>query len=354
MDELTIYTKAADIWEVMYADCAKAQSSIEFEQYILMDDAAGQRFLDLFIEKAKAGVLVRLMLDSIGSRDLLLSPRLSALREAGGVVHFFNPIRMKTILSPRKWLPRNHVKTLLIDGKLGYTGSACMWDMMRDWHDVQARFTGALADEVKRYFIHLWAEAEFKPMPSVPFTPVSGGFSYVVTQFGVRPNRIYRELLRGIDAAKKSVCIVTPYFLPPWMLRHALRRAVRRGVDVRVMVSEKSDVGIADYVSRSYYPPLFRAGVRIFHYQPTVLHAKYVVIDDSWATIGSTNMDYLSLMQNREANIFADDLGVAAKISADFEACLKDCVEVNMAYYRRLGGWKRTLGFLGRGMRRIL
>ncbi len=353
--DLEIYTNASVIWQAMYADCAAAEQSIEFEQYILKDDDAGHKFLKLFTEKVKQGVSVQLMLDRIGSRDLLVSPAFSELINAGGIAYFYNPIDLGTVLTPAKWLPRNHIKTLLIDGKIGYTGSACIWEDTAHWHDLQVRLTGPPVEDIRNEFSRLWAEAGKKQKPP----PLHNGRArsnvfYLTSQFSIAPNRIYRELLQGIHHARKNIRIVTPYFLPPWLLRRALYKAVRRGVNVQVMVSEKSDVPIADYVSRSYYPKLFRYGVHIFHYHLTVLHAKYAIVDDNWVTIGSTNMDYLSLLQNREANIFAADAAVAAKVREDFDSCMTDCRAVDMACYRAMPWWQRALGYLGRGMRSIL
>lgn len=347
-----IRTSAAAIWRAMLEDCARAQRAIDLEQYILKDDNIGRAFLSLFTEKARQGLRVRLMLDGVGSRGLIPSPALAAFREAGGTAHFFNPIGLNNALVPQKWLPRNHVKTLLVDGKTCYAGSACFDDAMAGWHDMQLRFGGALAAMVERYFDHLW---ERKDSPRPPGDEAhAGGLCWIVTQSGLRPNRIYQELLRGIGNARHSISIATPYFLPPFLLRHALAAAVRRGVKVRVMLNEKSDVGIADLVCRSYYPSLLRHGVRLFHYQGAVLHAKYVAIDDDWATIGSTNMDYLSLLQNREANVFIRDRETVRDIGDDFGDCLRRCREIGPGYHKNLPAWKRALGRLGRSLRRVL
>lgn len=353
--DLEIHTKSSEIWKAMYADCAQAKKSIELEQYILKDDKAGHRFLKLFTEKVKAGLDVRLMLDSIGSRDLLLSSAFSEFKQAGGIAHFYNPINLGNIFLPKKWLPRDHIKTLLIDGKVCYIGSACIWEDTSTWHDLQARFTGALVQDVKGDFLSLWAAAGKNKIPFMHKAHAHRKYAYITSsQFGMQPNRIYQEILQAVSRAKKNVCIVTPYFLPPWRLRRALRHAVKRGVDVRVMVSERSDVDIADYVSRSYYPKLIRFGIHILHYQKTILHAKYIIIDDDWATIGSTNMDYLSLFQNREANIFITDKEAVAKVQLDFDSAIKNCQEVSINYYRTRPWWEKLLGYLGRSMRRIL
>lgn len=351
---LEIYTSPPDIWRAMFRDCCKAKKSIEYEQYILKDDKAGHKFLSLFTRKVKAGVSVKLMLDTIGCKDLLLSSAFAKFKEAGGIVYFYNPISLRNIFLPSKWLPRNHIKTMLIDGKVCYVGSVCIWDDTTDWHDLQARFTGGLVRDVKRHFATLWPDAKRFAIPPLKSDEEQRKTSYVISQFGFHPNGIYKKLLQGIRSAKKSIKIVTPYFLPPRSLRRALRKAVLRGVEVKIIASEKSDIPLADYVGRSYYLHLLYHGVRVFHYQKTIQHAKYVVIDDNWATIGSTNMDYLSLMQNREANIFTTDRETVAKIQGDFDQCLEDSTEVTVAYYYNMPWWQKFFGFAGRFIRRIL
>jgi cardiolipin synthase A/B len=328
--ELEVYAQTAAIWEAMYADCARAEKSIVLEQYIMGADESGRRFMELFIAKAKEGVAVRLLLDAIGSCDLLLSPALARLREAGGIVDFYNPVGLKSVFLPLTWLPRNHAKTLIVDDAVFYSGSACVRDDMASWRDLQLRLSTTLLR---------------RP---------GGAFTHVVSSFGMRANPIYREILRAVREARASIRIVTPYFLPPWLLRRALRQAVKRGVEVQVVVSEDSDVPIAEYVSRSYYPPLLAAGVRIFHYQASFLHSKYVVVDEGWATVGSTNIDYLSLLRNRESNIFTTSPEAVALLLEDFADCMDGSREVGMAYVRRLPLWQRVLGRMGRVIRRIL
>jgi cardiolipin synthase len=162
------------------------------------------------------------------------------------------------------------------------------------------------------------------------------------------PDPIYRELIQEINGAKKTVYLATPYFLPPYRLRQALRWAIRRGADVRVLMSARTDVPLADHVSHSYFPKLLRNGIRIFLFQNTVMHAKYTIIDGRWATIGSTNLDYLSLLRNREANVVTTHEETVAEISRQYEKDLENCIEVDMQYYRNILPHYKIIGRLGR------
>ena len=144
------YSGTSEAWDAMYRDCVMAQESIELEQYILMDDAAGHRFLQLFADKAKAGVRISLILDAIGSRGLIFSSYIDDIRKAGGMVYFYSKVKWQNLFFLARWFPRNHNKTMLIDGKIAYIGSVFMSNEMRSWLDMHMRFTGDLNKEVDK------------------------------------------------------------------------------------------------------------------------------------------------------------------------------------------------------------
>lgn len=350
------YTSTESIWDAIYADCERAQKSIEFEQYILGNDASGWKFLTLFIEKAKAGLSVKLLLDGIGSRALLFSPLIEQLRQAGGEVHFYNLPKWLNLLMPLTWFPRSHTKTLMLDSQIVYIGSACVMDEMRHWRDTHIRLTDEdFARDVKAHFTAVWANIS-KKKRKFPFiaSPKERAFRYVVSVPHFRPNPLYRELLLEIRSAKKRICLATPYFLPPRRLKRALRYAVRRGVDVQVIMGAETDVPLADLVARSYFKWLLRHKIKINLYQKTMQHAKYVIIDDHWATIGSMNMDYLSLERNREANTVVYDLQAIEALNDHFEQDLKNCRQASMTDWWDLPAHKKILAYMGRAIRGIL
>ncbi len=313
--ELRFYTATQEAWDAMYVDCQRAHESIRFEQYLLKDDETGSRFLELFYQKARQGVRISLSLDSVGSRGLRRSPLIQKIRDAGGEVDFYNPLGWKNIFQPSRWLPRNHCKTMLIDGRIAYIGGMCVAHYMKDWRDLQARITGELA--------RLMAENSARD------TALTGNhlYQYILKTSGRHP--IYNELLREIARARKSIYLATAYFFPPRRLRQALAEAVRRGVDVKLMLPEKTDVPLAMDFSRSYFPELAEKGIDIRIYAQSVLHAKYVVIDDHWATLGSTNLDYLSLFHNRESNLMIYEPETIATLKQLFENDLQRCRRAN-------------------------
>jgi len=306
----------------MYADCEAATRSIYVEQYIFQNDDAGGRFLHLFLEKAKAGVTVRLLLDAVGSRCLKDDPLIAELRSAGGLVHFYHDLGHGHIFFPSRWVPRTHVKMMLVDETVAYTGGTCFRETMRDWHDLHARFTGLVVRQVYEESARIWARLRGgKQAAIVREGQEKDTIRYMMSQprFGTSP--IYREILEKVSGANQRVRVATPYFLPPRRLRRALMKAARRGVTVEILMSAKTDVPWADWAARTYFHRLMKAGVKIVLHHDSVLHAKYVLVDNDWATVGSVNIDYLSLKKNREASLVitdADALGLLWEKSGEY------------------------------------
>ncbi len=353
--EFQFFYRTSDIWDAMYADCKAAKKSIEFEQYIIMDDYAGHRFLQLFAEKAQQGVKVRLMFDGVGSRGIMISKLLGDIRRAGGEVYFYNSLLSHRAFMPSHWLPRSHVKTLLVDGAIAHTGSACMWEIMEHWHEMHCRFTGAAVADVAAHFASVWnAHDKNETIAGMAHPDMKATSAYAVSRPSLGINSIYRELLQQIKAAQKTIRLVTPYFLPPRRLRRALVHAARRGVNVEILVSAKTDVPLADHVSHSYFPALLRHGIKIFLYPYQVLHAKYAIIDETWATIGSTNMDYLSLLHNREANLIIRVPEVLHELREASDAYIRDARQADMQYCHEIPFTERLTGYLGRCMKGVL
>ncbi|HEY8964728.1 MAG TPA: phospholipase D-like domain-containing protein, partial [Alphaproteobacteria bacterium] len=209
------FTRTQDIWEAMYADCQRAQQSIELDQYILEDDAIGRRFFSLFAEKARAGVSVHLLLDYIGSYKAYNSEPLQDLIAAGGTVRFYNKLPKHKWLQPTRWFPRNHVKVLMIDSHIAYVGSACMRDDMAGWRDTTVRLTGNDAGPVEKRMAYarlLWWKRPIGVQVR-SYQDRDGQFAFSIRSPGVGVNPIYRGIIHAIRRAKKSVWIATPYFL---------------------------------------------------------------------------------------------------------------------------------------------
>lgn len=306
--KLQFYINLEDAWAAMYADCEKAEQSIFFEQYILLNDNVGNRFLKLFRDKARQGVKIRIVLDALGSRDVRNSLYVHEIRQEGGTVRFYNSLRWWKWLSWRRVLPRTHCKTMLIDGKTSYIGGVCIAEYMKDWRDLHIRVTGNL---VKTMYDGDISGAYNKNDPD---------FRYLIHQPRYKRNPIYKTLVDEINKSAKSVSLCTPYFFPPVRLYRALLNAAKKGVDVKLLLSQKSDIPFIMFLSRFYFAGLLKAGVKIRLYNKTVMHAKYGIVDGRWATLGSSNLDYLSLLFNKEGNIIATRIDVVDELQDLFDS----------------------------------
>lgn len=346
--QLTFFKRPGDLWEAMYQDCMEARKSISFEQYIICNDDVGQRFLKLFAKKAEEGVTIDLIFDSIGSQQVIYSSLIRRIRDHGGKVRFYHPVRWSNIFRPARWLPRNHTKAMLIDSKIAYVGGVCLADYMKDWRDLHVRITGDVCKTILENFTY---KGNKPPKNKVT---KKEDFSYIVSTAHVSASPVYRELLLQIRQAKESVYLVTPYFIPPVRLRLALAHAAKRDIDVKIMTTEKSDVPITSLVSRSYFPGILRKGISILAYQDVVLHAKYAVIDSSWATLGSTNIDYLSLLRNREANILINDIPTIERLKADFIADMAKCKVLEPNVWKDTPFFLKLVGYAGRPFKKMM
>lgn len=332
-----LYTSNEEAWNDMLADCAAATESISLEQFIFVDDDYGRKLIDTCAERAAAGVKVRFIWDAAGSFSFFGSDIAARLHERGIELVFW-----KTLLPPyfkipnfRSWYLRNHRRTLAIDDKIAYTGSICVADSMKNWRDTNVRITGSVVQEMTNAFERMWQRAQgSKKLPS-RVRPIDPYFQYMTNQ--PRPGRrhLYVSILEAIRGAEKSISITTPYFVPTHRLFRAIRLAAHRGVDVRIILPERTDhYPTLDIAARSYFLPLLESGARIYLYRGNIIHSKTIIIDEQWSTVGSLNMDNASLLYNFEANIVSRDPLFAAELASHFEKDLRESRPVSLAEWQ--------------------
>lgn len=335
-----------------------AARSVWAEYYIVEDDATGKAFLSALAERARAGRDVRLLYDAVGSSDIP-EEELEALREAGGRTAAFlplNPLR-------RRWSAhlRNHRKLLVVDEEIGFTGGMNVGDEYaggsriaggsgkggrnRPWRDAHLRLEGPAVFDLATVFAEDWtfATGERLVPSSIPM-PVSGGSVVAVLPSGPdqAANANAHVYFSALSGALERCWLTTPYFVPDEPAARALANAALRGIDVRVLVPAESDVPVARAAGRFFYGSLLRSGVRIFEYQPAVLHAKTVVVDGSWALVGSANFDFRSFALNFELGAVVFDRAFAALLEERFTRDLSDSREVTLAAVERRGFAERA------------
>ena len=356
----------------MLSAIAKAERQILLEMYWFGSDQIGRKFAAALSAAAQRGVEVSIIFDAVGSVGAS-DEMFAELERAGARVIEFNPIApWKHRFRLSKLTRRDHRKILVVDGRVGFTGGiniADFWLPLDDggggWRDDMLRIDGPAVAGLRDCFARVWGRLRGRKLlltgfaaqasPAFTTTPGSGQAVRVLGQHYFRTrHEISRAYLYYLRAATKSVFIANSYFVPDGRVLRALGRAARRGVDVRIIVPGQSDVDIVRHASRAVWGRLLRAGVRIFEWDESVLHAKSAVIDSSWSTTGTFNFDYLSLRLNLEVNVSVLDARFASTLEASFLDDFGRCREVLLADFRFRPLGQRILEFIAYRLRKFL
>ncbi|MBI4510903.1 MAG: cardiolipin synthase ClsB [Deltaproteobacteria bacterium] len=348
-NQVTVLRSGREAYPAMLEAIAGAKRIVHLETYILRSDATGRLFGEALKERASAGVAVRLMYDAVGSLGIS-DDFVGDLHRAGVTIVEYRPIAP---WRPRWGLSRrDHRKILTIDDGVAFTGGLNLGNEYSPrenggdgWHDVHVRVEGPCALELARIFRKTWIRAGGSPFP-VPPDPslgvdVTAGTPHAAHAMTIdnkemrRRSAIRRAYLHAIHRAKRTISIMNAYFIPDLGIRFALRRAAERGVSVKVIVPSNSDVPAALHASHYLFPWLLRAGIRIFEWPEKMMHAKTAVVDSTWSTIGSYNLDYRSLLYNLEVVLAIVDRRMGAEMQAQFDSDIEKCREVNLTDWKR-------------------
>lgn len=334
----TLYASNEDAWKAMFEDCAKATHSISLEQFIFTNDDLGKKLIDICAERAATGVKVRFLWDAAGSFTIFGSNLADVLKTKGIELVFWKTLIPGYFKVPniRSWYLRNHRRTLVIDNEIAYTGSISVRDSMKDWRDTNARFEGAIVKEMSNAFDRMWGRAKNeKPLPKRTKAR-DREFRYITNYPAPGRRHIYAQLVDALRSARNYVYITTPYFVPTHRLLRVIRLAAHRGVDVQIILPERTDhYPTLDYAARSYFTSLLEAGVRIFLYGGNIIHSKSVNIDGEWATVGSMNLDSASLLYNFEANIVTTNSRFAEELAAHFVRDIQHSREIKLKEWKK-------------------
>jgi phosphatidylserine/phosphatidylglycerophosphate/cardiolipin synthase-like enzyme len=326
-------TENYPVWEQAILE---ARHTVHIEMYIFHRDDVGRRFVDLLASRAKAGVAVRVVYDWFGCG---MGPRLGLFRPlvaAGGEVRAFNP---PTLSAAFGWLRRDHRKLITVDGRVAFVsglciGSAWLGDPAKrrePWRDTGLEIIGPAVPYADDVFAESWRLAGGNPADCVAGrTPDATAGTVSLRLIPTEPfqaNLLRMDLLVA-TLARKSLWITDAYFIGTGAYLEALKRAAHDGVDVRLLLPRDSDVRWTVPVSRSLYRPLLEAGVRIFEWNSTMVHAKTAVADGRWARIGSTNLNLNSWIGNWELDVAIEDDRVARTLQTHYEEDLARSTEI--------------------------
>ena len=331
-----------------------AKSSVNFSCYIWEKGQASDQVLAAMIQRAKAGIEVRVLLDGFGG---FRAPEdgIKALRAAGGKVETFRAPRLGKLTRFHK---RNHRRAIVIDGAIGYTGGIAVGDKWlgdaedeKHWRDSMVEVTGPLAATLQSAFVDLWAGSVGELLAGPKFFPPSPDAALlgdpITLHTGIASSPFYEDrplrffFIQSFLAARKRLWIATSYFVPDLATREAVAERARAGVDVRLLMPGKhTDARIIRHASYHYFDELLQAGVRIYEYQPTMMHAKTVVVDGMWSVVGSANMDVRGNELNEENVLGILDTEFGRQLEETFLRDLKQSKEIRLEDYRKRW-WER-------------
>jgi len=353
-NSVRLLTNGREVFDTMFEDIRKARKHIHLDYYIIDQCKIGYELQHLLIEKAKEGVEVRLIYDDIGSWKTK-QKFFREMQDVGVQCYPFLKVLLP-YLSP-KFNYRNHRKIVVIDGKIGYTGGYNVGDRYIDggrfdyWRDSHVRIEGKAVYGLQTAFLIDWFFVSRSLLTSKYYFPdiVNSGKCLVQTVTS-GPDTDWENIMQGLfmilTKSKKYVYIQTPYFLPNESLLTAMQTAALSGVDVRLMVPEKSDTWVALKGMHSYLSGIMEAGVKVYLYQDGFLHAKAMVADDVVSTVGSTNWDYRSFEFNFEVNAFIYDTQFSKHMKSVFLDDQEHCIKIDLEDWEnrpRLTRWSESI-----------
>ena len=352
-NRVEVLTNGAQFYPAMRDAIRAARCSVNLEAYIMQPGAAADMLIDAMVERAQAGVDVRIVLDSIGSARMG-GKTARRLRDAGCTLSFYQPIRWYRL---HRLNNRTHRELLVVDGRVAFTGGAGVadWWLLPQkragaWRDTMVRVEGPVVAALEGVFAENWLECCGEILTGPREWPVLQGEGPVQAMVvksspsdRATTSRVLFQML--IEGAVTHVDISTPYFLPDRSMRRALVRAAQRGVEVRVVVPGRAtDQRFVRLASRRLYKELLTGGVRIYEYKPAMTHVKALVVDDVWAVVGTTNFDNRSFEHNDEVNLALREPEVTQRLRADFEADLAASDAITLEAWRRRPWLEKVVG----------
>lgn len=348
-NNVKLFTNAVDKFESLFADIEKAEKHIHIEYYVLLDDELGMKFQQALIRKAKEGVEVRIIYDSFGSRPAKRR-FFEDFRKAGIETEPFLRLSLSRLTARLNY--RNHRKIVVIDGRIGYTGGMNIAQRYVDgfdwgcWRDTHARIEGKGVQGLQSVFLIDWYFVSQTLITSREYFPILDNYGdcpmQIVNSGPLNENsEISHGIMQAIYDARKSIFIQTPYFLPPEAMAEALEAAAIRGVDVRMMMSKRSDVPLVQRASFSYIKDMLKAGVKVYMYHKGFLHSKMMVFDGSLTLVGSANFDGRSFEQNFEVEAFVYDEKLGAQANNIFVEDQRFSAPVSLREWSKRSASKR-------------
>ncbi|WP_374720365.1 cardiolipin synthase [Parageobacillus toebii] len=344
--ETRVLTNGEETFSTIFEELEKATHHIHLEYYIVRHDEVGQKLKTILIEKAKKGVHVRFLYDAVGSWKLSKT-YIQELRDAGVEMIPFSPVRLPFLSNTINF--RNHRKIIVIDGTIGFVGGLNIGDeyLGKDkyfgfWRDTHLWIRGEAVRTLQLIFLQDWYYMTGKTLltpeylsPELVHYDGQGGVQLIAGGPDQKWEVIKHLYFAMITSAQRSIWIASPYFVPDEDILTALKIAALSGLDVRILAPKRPDKKIVFYASRSYFPELLEAGVKIYEYSKGFLHSKIMIVDGELASIGTANMDMRSFHLNFEVNAFLYHTDSTKKLVADFLEDLKEASPIDYETFQQ-------------------
>lgn len=342
----------------------KAEKSIHLDYYIIEDDQIGNQIFDILIEKAEAGIRVRIIYDDVGSS--INRGTIKKLKKSNVEIYPYMPVLFSKLAHKANY--RNHRKIVVIDNEAGFLGGINIKDKYINpnkqglyWRDTHIMIKGEAVNDLQYLFISDWyfVSGQEIDLDEVRYTnkyQISSRLptSILGSDYGKRNQTIMEAFFGMITNAREEILITTPYFIPDDSIFQALRISSKSGVKIKLMIPEKTDIKTAFYASQTYIKELLLSGVEVYYYTKGMLHSKTMVIDSLVSTVGSTNMDQRSFSLNAEVNAFISDKGIAQKLKYHFNQDLNDCHKLQLQDLKDRAWYNKVLSSIARLIAPIL
>lgn len=367
-NKVTLLHDGPQTMNAMMQAIGAAKDHVNLETYIFDQDEVGLKFADLLIARQRAGVQVNIIYDSVGT---IATPQafFEKMRAAGIRLLAFNPVNPLKLKGP--WEPNNrdHRKILVVDGTVAFTGGVNISNdyasssLFRSksgtksdvgWRDTHIKIEGPAVAALQWTFLNQWAGQNSPELSdSNFFPPLKEAGDKLVRVLASEPggdHEIYKAYILAIQEAKTTIHITSAYFVPDAQILAALTDASRRGVDVKIILPGVTDSALVFHAAQSFYSEMLASGIRLFHLQVAVLHAKTAVIDKVWATVGSTNIDTRSFLHNSEINVVVFGEEFAASMESAFSEDLRLSDEITLAEWDKRPAGNRIKEWMARSI----
>jgi cardiolipin synthase len=361
-NNIRIFKNGTAKFEDMFAEIAKAKHHIHLDYFNFRNDSIGNALFDLLAAKVREGVEVRAIFDAFGNssnNQPLKKKHLKSIRMKGIQIHKFKPARFPYI---DDFFNRDHRKIVVIDGRIAYMGGINVADYyikglpgIGDWRDIHLRIEGSAVAQLQDMFIKLWNKSTKQNIEGEQyFPPADSAFTGDKTMIIVdrtpneTPQQIRCAYTVAIKEAQKSIKIINPYFLPTHKVKKALKNAIKRGVDVEIMISAKSDIPFTPDGSIYVAHSLMKRGAEVFLFEDGFHHSKIMMVDSLFCTVGSANLDSRSLRYDYEVNSFIFDREITDSLTHIFENDKTKSTMLTPEIWKKRSCWKKFTGWLAR------